>query len=109
MRYPVKPLLWLLPPLWPIALLLTVIWALTHWVGWLLVHAVVMTALILAAVTDPTVVPAAVVASTTFVLHLVGFGFWEVNKPKRQYRRDVAAARYWQSVNVAAAAQRVTR
>lgn len=109
MRYPVKPLLWLLPPLWPIAVLLTVIWALTHWVGWLLAHAVVMTALILAAVSDPNVIPAAVVAGGTFVVHLVGFGLWEMGRLKRQYKRDVAAARYWQSVNAAAAASQVTR
>ena len=109
MRYPVQPLLWLLPPLWPIAVLLTAIWALTHWVGWLLAHAVIMTALILSAVADPNAIPAAAVATVTFVVHLVGFGLWEMNKPKRQYNRDVAAARYWQSVNAAAAAPRVIR
>jgi hypothetical protein len=56
------------------------------------------------------VILAAVVAAVTFVVHLVGFGIWEVNRPRRQYNRDVAAARYWQSVNAAAAAApRVTR
>ena len=38
MRYPVSPLLWMWPPLWPFLSLITVVWTLTFWLTWLLGH-----------------------------------------------------------------------
>lgn len=38
MRYPVSPLLWVWPPLWPFLLLITAAWTLTHWLTWILLH-----------------------------------------------------------------------
>ncbi len=38
MRYPVSPLLWVWPPLWPFMIVITVVWSLTHWTTWLLGH-----------------------------------------------------------------------
>lgn len=36
MRYPVSPLLWLWPPLWPFLAAITLFWALAHWAVWAL-------------------------------------------------------------------------
>lgn len=38
MKYPVSPLLWAWPPLWPFLLAITAAWTLTFWITWILGH-----------------------------------------------------------------------
>jgi hypothetical protein len=38
MRYPVSPIMWAWPPLWPFLLVITAVWTLTFWATWVLGH-----------------------------------------------------------------------
>ena len=104
MRYPVPAWMWFVPFLWPVAIVVTLVWLMTKWSLWLFFHFTLAVEAVFWANVPAPVGPAlaqiatAVVVSLLFVGHVVLYVRWFRGVPRRRYLRDVAETRYWQHV-----------
>jgi len=92
MRYPIRPIAWLFPWLWPFLLIATGAWLLTRWISWVVIHLVVTVVL----VTDvwPLLYRPWWQTALLFTLWAAHFGLWLwvlcVRASRREDRRRQA-------------------
>lgn len=104
MRYPVPAWMWFIPFLWPVAIVVTLVWLMTKWGFWLFFHFTLAVEAVFWTTVPAPVGPAlaqiatAMVVSLLFIGHLVLYVRWCRGAPRRRFLRDVAQARYWQQV-----------
>jgi len=104
MRYPVPAWMWFIPFLWPVAIVVTLVWLMTKWGFWLFFHFTLAVEAVFWTTVPAPVGPAlaqiatAVVVSLLFIGHLVLYVRWSRGAPRRRYLRAVAQMRYWQHV-----------